>query len=378
MPDNTPAVRVLLLLSVGLAACAPESPVEMYVAPPPTSTVVASSYPDPPPPSPTSVLPRADSSATPGVGPTPTLDLGPIQLPEACAEPPPGVVLQGPWEPCSGFATSADGRYFGFYSGPENCGRDIHIIDVQTGETIFVTPHGGGHGFEFLENGKILLRRGHCEGGSVGLLQPATGELTFLGSEGAILWNGSRTALVGAPHVYMGIESAVWGYNVLEDNLFLSEPEDWQLDDHPIWTPDGSHVLYQHRDVDFALEPDEYSFLGTRWIMIVDAASGDVNVLADHPRYDYHLCAGPDSECDSWYGDWIQVRRLPFQVQVVPYNFDFYYDPRVRCFLYGLDCAQLPTLFALNWRTGELVPWEEAALATPSPTIAPIPSTPIG
>ncbi len=44
------------------------------------------------------------------------------------------------------------------------------------------------------------------------------------------------------------------------------------------------------------------------------------------------------------------------------------------CLAYGLDCAASAELFALNYRTGELVPWDQFTLPTPAPTATPSPT----
>jgi len=120
--------------------------------------------------------PPAEVPATSADRATPGFDLGTVQLPEECTEPPyEGIPPPGWFEPCSDFSFSADGRYLGFFFGPETCGRGIYVLDTQAGEAVYGTDLGGGHRFEFMVNGKVLLGIGHCEGGSMYLLDPETG-----------------------------------------------------------------------------------------------------------------------------------------------------------------------------------------------------------
>ena len=328
-------------------------------------------------------LPSPTSDGVVGAAQTPVYDIPSVRLPDECyGSLPAGTPTMGDFEQCSDFAYSADGKYLGFFFGPEICGRGILILDTQTANTVYRTGAGGGFSFEFLTNGRVLIAAGHCEGGAMSLLDPRTGELRRLGDLGIgaanNVWNATRTALAVSTTPYRGAEGAIWGYNVEEDFLFLPQPEKWQLDDHLVWTPDGTHLLYQHRVVSYAVGTNIYTFPSPRQIVRVDAATGEHRVLAGDPRYDFHFCAGPYSWCDHWHGDWIQVRRFPFEPRQILYSDDFYYLPEATCLLYGIDCAEPPELSALNWRTGELVPWDEAALPTPIPVTKPTESPPAG
>jgi len=46
----------------------------------------------------------------------------------------------------------------------------------------------------------------------------------------------------------------------------------------------------------------------------------------------------------------------------------------LHCVLYGQYCPDGEFL-ALNWRTGEVTPWEEAPLPAPTPTLTPTPAS---
>lgn len=298
----------------------------------------------------------------------------PVRLPNECYEILPedeqawGGELE--FQPCSNFEFSPDEHYLGFFFGPTLCGRGIIILNTQTAEVIYRSGVGNGLGFEFLTNGKVLISTGHCEGGQMSLLDPTTREISKLGGLGIgaenNVWNATRTAIAVSTTPYQGVAGAIWGYNVERDFLFLPELGNWQLDDHLMWTPDGSHILYQHRAVSYTFASNTYIFPQARQIIRVNASTGEKQVLVSDPQYDYHFCAGAYSRCDHWYGDWIQVRRFPFEPQDIVYTDDFYYIPEATCLLYGIDCNEPPELFALNWRTEELLPWDEVQLPTPT------------
>jgi hypothetical protein len=186
--------------------------------------------------------------------PMPTYEIPSELLLEACYPPvAEGTPTSERFRPCSDFATSDDGRYLGYFFGRDTCGRKIVILDQLSGDPVFQTEISDGHEFEFLANGKVLIATGHCEGGKVELLDLATGDLRKLGGEGFELCNPQHTALAVRSMPHVGYRGKIWGYNVSEDLLFLPEPDAYQLDNHMLWTPDGSHLLYQHRDM-FQLE----------------------------------------------------------------------------------------------------------------------------
>jgi hypothetical protein len=274
------------------------------------------------------------------------------------------------FQPCSNFKFSPDEHYLGFLFGPDLCGRGIIILNTRTEEIIYRSGVGNGLGFEFLNNGKVLISTGHCEGGQMSLLDPTTKEIHRLGDLGRGGWNVTRTAIAVETGPYQGVAGAIWGYNAERDFLFLPQPEDWQrLDDHLLWSPDGSHILYLHRPVSYTFTSNTYTFPEPSQIIRVNTDTGEKQVLVSDPRYNHYFCAGAFDWCDQWYGDWIQVRRFPFEAQSLAFTDDFYRKPVTTCLLHGIDCTDAPELFALNWRSGELVPWDELWLLTaPTPT----------
>ncbi len=278
-----------------------------------------------------------------------------------------------PWwfRPCSHFTSSEDGRYLAYFIDPDSCGRNLAIMDLNTGELVYRTESFGVHNYEFLTNGKVLIAKGHCEGGGVSLFNPTTKVFSTLGGEGFYLWNPQHTMLAVRSMQYVGFEGKIWGYNVSENFLFLPEPETYQLDNHMLWTPDGGHLLYQHRAM---IRVEGYrtdSFPTGRQIIRVDASTGEVKILAGDPDFDYHLCEGVRSSCDRWHGDWIQVRKYAYESQQLEYTGED--TPTTNCLFYGMECEGEATYFTLNWRTGEMIPWDESILPTPIPTITPTP-----
>jgi hypothetical protein len=284
-------------------------------------------------------------------------------------------LLEGDILPCSDFRFSPDGKYLAFFFGPLVCGRGLILMDTAENEVIQRSPAGLVSGFEFLDNGKLLQQTSSCESGSLSLFNPATRQGAPLGTAGTLRWNPQHTAFIVSAAPYQGASGTVWGYNAETDQQFLVEPEVWNLDDHPVWTTDGRYAIYQHRLLSISNNLD-YSFTNPRQIVRVDSQTGDWQVLAGEAGFDYHLCASPTSGCDLWAGDWVQVRRYPFQPAVIQFTEDFFSNEQVTCLLYGKDCPFQPELLALNTQTGELLPWDEAPLpaATPIPTQQPTPS----
>jgi hypothetical protein len=204
----------------------------------------------------------------------------------------------------------------------------------------------------------------------VNLLDPESGELTLLGDmgigEGNNVWNGAGSALAVDTNPYHGFESAIWGYNVAEDFVFLPQLEEWQRDDEPRWVPGGTHLLYQHRDLITDEHGTIYQLPSGKQIIRVDASSGEQSILLSDASYDYHLCSGHTADCTrKWHGNWIQVLRVPFETQQIIYEMEG--NRGTECLFYGFDCEISPEFFALNWRTGEMIPWDERSLPTPIP-----------
>jgi hypothetical protein len=260
--------------------------------------------------------------------------------------------------PCANFQFSPNGRYLGFFFGPSECLRGIIVQDVQTGEQVYKSKGSNGHYFTLLKNGKAFIATGHCEGGSVALYDFINETEKSLGGEGSSSWNTDFSALAVEVHSYAGIDSTIWGFNFETNQFFLRVPKIFQIDDRPIWTPDKNYLLYQHRT--YTRASDGFTPTGfdtPRQIILVDSRSGEQKILISSPEYDFHL--GSCSSCMDWYGDWIQVRRIAFKPETLSGGFNGYSAPPYNCRINAENCSDLTELFGLNWKTGELISWEE-------------------
>lgn len=308
------------------------------------------------------------------------LPAGPVRqpaLPAVCQRPA-DLPSDTAWLPCSDFRLSADGRWAAFLQGEETCGRSLVLLDLVSGESQLLP---GGYItwlFQFLPDGRLLLTRGHCEGALAYLRDVATGEEIGLGGWGQDYWSPDGTALAVRSMAYMGWESAVWGFDLQAARRFLAPASVPTLDDAPLWTPDGTHLLYQHRALTYTTA---FTF-GPRQIVSVEVLQGRQRLLLGDPGYDYYLGMGPGDT--PWYGaDWLPVRRVRYHPQEYPSveGVDFS-DPAVRCLLYGESCPDPVEHLVLNWRSGEVLPAGQFALPTPlpppMPTATPVPWPDLG
>ena len=279
-----------------------------------------------------------------------------VILPEDCYQPQSNV---DQLYACGRFQFSPNGEYLGFFHGPPLCGRGIIIKNTQTGEEVYRLENGSGHSLSIIDNGRALVASGHCEGGQIDFHNLTNGTEVSLGTEGEQIWNASKTALAVAVSEYANIASHIWGFNVETEQLFMKQPNPIQIDDHPIWVPDQQHFLYQHRTFT-RREGETYptGFDTARQIILVDIQTGIQTTLLSDAAYDFHL--GSCFTCADWYGDWIQVRRVAFVPEAIRGGDSIYSAPAVRCRIYGESCAAPTELFALNWKTGELLSWSDA------------------
>jgi len=310
------------------------------------------------------------------------LAAGPVRqvpLPAACDRPA-DLPAGADWFPCSDFRLSADGRWAAFLQGEDICGRGLVLLNLETGESQLLPRGHGTWLFQFLPSGRLLLTRGHCEGAGTYLRDPATGEETGLGSWGQEFWSPDGTALAVRASAYMGWESWVWGFDLGTERRFLAPAAILAVDDLPLWTPDGTHLLYQHRALTYTQSAWPITVtLGPREVRLVDVLQGEERVLLGDPAHDYHLGRGLNDA--PWYGpDWLPLRRVPYRPQSYPgvEEADFS-APAIRCLLYGVDCPDPAEELVLNWRTGEVVPAGRFVpptalpLAVPTPTPTPSP-----
>lgn len=359
-PTHTPTVTIIATLTTeatktATATITPLPPLTTTNTPSPLST--------------STVRPTATSTATPAptitptptevVPPSPTSTPDPIELialPDDCDQNLVEYDLEHyEFLPCSDFQFSSDGRFVGFFYGPRLCIRAIIIMEVETSDVIYQTRMGSGMWFEFLENGKVFVTTGHCSGGTVNLLDPENGETRKLGGAYGFgphehRWNRAETSVGATIMSFNTIHSELWGYNVEEDFLFLSEPMVGKVNDDINWAPDDVHLLYHHRLLDYEDSAEEYHFLGSREIIQVSSETGEQQVLLSDPNYDYHILG-------DWYGDWIRVNKFPFEPERHIDSSEFSYSDEYACLTSGARCGSEAELLAFNWKTGELMAW---------------------
>ena len=272
---------------------------------------------------------------------------------------------------CEGFRFSPDGKYLGFYFEPKECGRGMVILETETGAVVHI-QEARGHRFDFLPEGKIWLASGHCEGGSVLILDPDQRQYNSAGPEpvsGFVRNSAVGVAFVIKASGYQGMESAITAYDLRSNRVFFA---DRGVVGNVVWTTDGSHFLYDRAVV--TRSPEGLVSIGPMEILIV-ARDGRSSNLASDPLYDFHLCPEPEytgGECE-WVGEWIKIRRITkTPLELIEFDdLDF-------CILYGKDCLGDTSVLTLNWRTGEIIPWDQASLTPPTetPTSTPGPSQP--
>ncbi len=298
--------------------------------------------------------PTPTATATPDMTPTPTYTITNVKLPPECYS---RRNIPADTLPCEKFQYSPDKRYLGFRYGPNICGRAAMIVNAETGDLIYQGAEGTTQEYTYLDNGKIWITHRDCEDSHIWLLDPQTKKTVFLGEKtGEETWNAAHTAIAGLNHnSYYHIDAGLWGYNSEKDFIFASTPDHKNIrDDRPLWTPDDNYLLYQHRLMNYL--GDTLIFSESVKIMRIDINTGEQTALAADPAYNYYLCKPETPECNWKNSDWIQVLRLPF----APLAFseeDYLKGNQEQCVRYGLNCPNPAELFALNWRTGELLPW---------------------
>ncbi len=270
--------------------------------------------------------------------------------------------------PCNPYRFSPDGSWVAFFWGEEICGRGIAALNLRTDEMLILAERGGHH-FTFLSDTQMLIGVGHCEGGHVIKVNLTTGEQEMLGEDGVRQWNPTQTALAVNVHPYLGWGSVVWGYDLVRQQHFIPPTRQQATEEsQPLWTPAGDYLLYQQRVISYTTPTRAALTLGPQQIRLVNVATGESRTLLADPAYDYHLCMAY-GVC-AWEGDFIEIRRIAYRPQV----FTWEDDPQrraVSCAVYGFRCAEPVERFALHWRTGELLPWDQRPAAlqvTPTPT----------
>jgi hypothetical protein len=279
--------------------------------------------------------------------------------------------------PCFEFQFSPNGDYLGYRYGTDRYRPDLRILETRTGKTIFASEFGGNHWYLYTPDNRVLMAFGHDEGGSISLFDPKNLKLTSLGTERVqhtVHWNKQSSAFVVNASDYHGLNSEIWGYNLLTNRIFL---RDYGVINLYTWTPDGSSVLYEKSDV---LNPNAIETGITTYNvmhLMLAPISGKPYQILGHYHYDFHLCKPYQEPCD-WLGDWIPIRRIRANPR------DVGGDSQDNCLSYGIDCPNPTEYFLFNWLTGNIASPDYAVPPTPTlkpsktPTATPTPtSTPI-
>jgi len=290
------------------------------------------------------------------------------ELPEECFLP-----LEEDEFPCSEFQFSPNEEYYGYRY---QYGVDLRIVDVQTGEIVFSSDFWDieysewVHFFLFTPDNRVLMGSGGAEGGGISLIDPKNRTEKYLGAESVgntVTWNNSRTAFAVLSYAYPGMWANLWGYNLQNDRIFLS---DHGVLSNFVWTPDGSSILYQKSDSLGTTEPDITTYSVMRLMLV--SINGTPHQILGHYNYDFHLCDSVHDYNCGWVGDWFPVRRIPADER------SFGYGEHDGCFMYGVDCPDPAEHFLFNWRTAELVPPDSdihVPETTPISTLTPTPTS---
>lgn len=245
---------------------------------------------------------------------------------------------------------------------------DLRILETKTGKTIFASKNGGNHWYLFTPDNRVLMAFGHNERGSISLFDPKNLKQTELGSESAqetVDWNSRRQAFVVLSHDYQGLNAWIWGYNLITNQMFLS---DYGVIEAYTWTPDGDNVLYSKSEILNVSQPDLTTSYGVVRLILAPI-KGESSLLLGHYNYDFHLCYESEfpDRCE-WKGDWFPIRRIRASSRNVGAS------DRNDCLSYGIGCPNPAVHYLINWHTGSLalpdykIKLPSTATPTPSPT----------
>jgi hypothetical protein len=295
-------------------------------------------------------------------------NLAPVSLPEECyAYKTKPIDALGDFNACRNFRFSPDGRYLSYTFDEQGCNRTLSILEVSTGKMIYQKVVNSLYP-EFLSNGKAFIKFGHCEGGGTLLVDLKTGQEQDAGDYAwEYEWNKPHTALLVQVAPYQGlIGRSFWGYNVSKDTLFSAPEISKSIDSPATWVPVGTHIIFEHRE--FVEEESRQTYLpkGPSQIMRMDLESGKTRVILTDPQYDYWLC-DQNRSCIFKNPDWVQVKRS--RIPTDPGELARYQVAVLECLDHG-ECLLIRDTFALNWRTGELRPWDQVPAAAPTATPA--------
>ncbi len=291
----------------------------------------------------------------------PLVDL--LALPEQCA---------GEAAPCDQVQLSADGFVLGARYGPDECGRGLLLINQLSGDPI-LDYNFGVHSFSFLPYGRSEFTAGSGENGIVTFVDPYTGAFTPAGEQGLRIWNTAHTLFVEEAR-YCGGGASVWAYRPSDGVVFT-----------PFSQGSESSVLFMQDEKRFLFESLSYPSAGQSSdikpspmrIMRFDPGANELVQLAADPGYHYRFCQrDPLAPCPlAWYGDWIQIQRVPFAEPSQPPDLSAQLEDLFPC-LYGREPCPGAENMALNAYTGEVIPFDPSQLpqmAVPTPTATPGP-----
>lgn len=266
---------------------------------------------------------------------------------------------------CSGYQFSPHGRSLLYFSGPDACGQALTLYDLDRQTVLQTWPRA--QWAQFLDNGSIVLLQGECEKPYLYLYLPNRDTQSGLSAPGTAYWNQTQQVVLFQTQAEPAMQTGLWGINLQTSKVFLWLDQERVLQDTPIWLPDGRHVVFQHRAYQYDPVSGDAILQYPRQIVLMDAWTRSQTLLAYDARHNYALCATPGKPCNAVSGDWLKVRRTPLQKARFSAQ-DYDTLPAARCALFGLDCmVSEEEVLAINWKTGETLPWDEADLPEPQP-----------
>lgn len=267
---------------------------------------------------------------------------------------------------CADFQFGLQGRTYAYLSGEDTCGRSLTLVERANGQVL--NTWSGVAWYYFNADGGMIIAQGDCETRHVYQYIPNTDQQSGMAPDGELLWDPTHSAALVQVRGASPVQSELWGFNLENSRPILWGEPGKVMQDTPIWLADGRHFVYQHRAIRYDKNSGNAYLDGPRQIVLMDAWTRAQHLLAFDPGADFHLCATEGTSCDQPYGDWLKVRRTAF----LPAGLKLGEPAQAvinRCALYGLDCPKPAEEYAVNWQTGEILPWADAGV--PSPEHAP-------
>ncbi len=291
-----------------------------------------------------------------------------VPLPEPC---------QDPGAACSDFAFGLQGRTYAYLSGEDSCGRTLTLVERGGGQVLKTWSNVAW--YRFNQDGGLLLSIDDCSRRYVYQYIPNTDTQSGISPDGDLSWDPTLQAALVQVKGESPVLSALWGFNLETSRAILWPEQGKTMQDTAIWLSDGRHFVYQHRVIRYDKGSGNAYLDSPRQIILMDAWTRAQQLIAFDGGYDYHLCQTEGEPCLQNYGDWLKVTRTPYQPGGLQLG-----DPAMatksRCALYGYDCMQPAEEFAINWTTGEILPWADvlpasepaSAKSPPDPSRAPV------